>query len=565
MTLSNRFVYVLAAVLALVGVTLVRAGDDAKYDPVAEAARAVAKMNVKAGDCAQFLLSHYHNNVSASKNVPTTWDVESGKNIKWTGRIGSQTYGSPTVANGKVFVATNNAAGHIKRYPSTLDMGVLICFDAETGKFLWQHSNEKLPAGRVNDWEDLGACSTPYVEGNRLWYVTNRDEIVCLDTEGFLDNENDGPFKEEPNQNKDEADVVWKLDMMGKLGVSPHNASSCSVTAIGDTLFVNTANGVDEAHKVIAQPGAPSFVAMNKTSGAVLWTDKSPGNNIMHGQWSSPAYGVFGGVEQVIFAGGDGWLYSFDPKGDKGQSKLLWKFDCNPKDSFYKLSRATRNPLIASPVIYDGLVYIGVGEDPEHGSGSGHLWCVDPTKRGDVSPTLVFNKQDPTKPIAYKRLQACEPDKGDFERDNESSALVWRYDGADPKDPEQTMHRTLASAAVKDGLLFIADQTGIVHCLDAKTGKPYWTHGLSASSWSTALIVADRVYIADQDGKMTIFKLSKEKEVMSDESLGVDNPVYTTPVAANDILYVAAFSTLYAIAEGASSKPAAGAGGGASP
>jgi outer membrane protein assembly factor BamB len=436
----------------------------------------------------------------------------------------------------------------------------LICFDAETGKFLWQHSNEKLHTGRVNDWEDLGACSTPYVEGSRLWYVTNRDEIVCLDTEGFLDDENDGPFKEEPSKNKDEADIVWKIDMMGKLGVSPHNASSCSVTAVGETLFVNTANGVDEAHKVIAQPGAPSFVAMNKNSGEVLWTDKSPGSNIMHGQWSSPAYGVFGGVEQVIFAGGDGWLYSFDPKGDKGQSKLLWKFDCNPKESLYKLRRATRNPLIATPVIYDGLVYIGVGEDPEHGPGAGHLWCVDPTKRGDVSPTLVFNKENPNKPIAYKRLQASQPDKGDFERDNENSALVWRYDGENPKIDEQTMHRTLASAAIKDGLLFIADQTGIVHCLDAKTGKPQWTHDLTASSWSTALIVADRVYIADQEGKMTIFKLSKQKELLSDESLKVDDQVFTTPVAANGVLFIAAFRHLYVIAEGASSKPAGGAG-----
>src|SRR5262249_9418429 len=215
--------------------------------------------------------------------------------------------------------------------------------------------------------------------------------------------------------------------------------------------------------------------------------------------------------------------------------------------------------------IYDGRVYIGVGEDPEHGSGSGHLWCVDPTKRGDVSPTLVYNKQDPAKPIAYKRLQACEPDKGDFERDNENSALVWRYDGANTKKSEQTMHRTLSSAAIKDGLLFIADQTGIVHCLDARTGKAHWTHELSAPSWSTALIVADRVYIADQGGKMTIFKLSKEKEVLSDESLEVDNPINTTPVAANDVLFIAAFKTLYAIAEGASSKAAAGAGGGGSP
>ena len=131
-----------------------------------------------------------------------------------------------------------------------------------------------------------------------------------------------------------------------------------------------------------------------KNTGKVLWTDKSPGLNILHGQWSSPTAGKLGGVEQILFAGGDGWLYSFDPKGDgKGNSKLLWKFDCNPKNSKWLLSgRGTRNNLIAIPVIYDGHVYIAVGQDPEHQDGGGHLWCIDPTKRGNVSPTLAIDK-----------------------------------------------------------------------------------------------------------------------------------------------------------------------------
>ncbi|HLJ10414.1 MAG TPA: PQQ-binding-like beta-propeller repeat protein [Planctomycetaceae bacterium] len=555
MTFPNRFaVSGLVACLTLAGVSLLSGGDASKYDPVAEAAKVLAKMKVKPTDSPQMGISSYRNNVSAAENIPTEWDVASGKNIKWSAKLGSQTYSSPVVANGKVFIGTNNSAGYLKRYPSKVDLGVLLCFDEETGKFLWQHSSEKLPTGRVNDWEYLGICSTVYVEGNRLWYVTNRDEIVCLDTEGFRDNKNDGPFKEEPNQNKDEADVIWKIDMMRTLGAAPHNACSCSVTALGDTLFVSTSNGVDEAHAVITQPNAPSFVAMNKSTGEVLWSDKSPGSNIMHGQWSSPAAGVLAGVEQVIFAGGDGWLYSFDPRGEGGNSKLLWKFDCNPKTSKYMLERATRNPLIGSPVIYDGLVYVGVGEDPEHGEGKGHLWCIDPTKRGDVSPTLVFNKSNPKVPIAYKRIQACEPEKGDFERDNDNSAMVWHYVGENPKEFEQTMHRTLSSVAIKDNLLFVTDENGMLHCLDAKTGKVHWTHDLLATSWSTPLIADNHVYVADTDGDICVFKLSDEKDLISEPNVGTG--VYNTPVVANGVLFVGSFNTLFAIAEGASSKPA---------
>jgi len=542
----------LLAGLCLLSAAVLRAGDDSKYDPVAAAEKVRSKMTVKADDSPELGGSYYRNNVSDA-TLPTDWDVASGQNIKWSAKLGSQTFSSPVVANGKVFVGTNNSAGYLKRYPSSIDLGVLLCFNEADGKFLWQHSNEKLPAGRVNDWENLGICSSPYVEGNRLWYVTNRDEITCLDTEGFYDGKNDGPFKQEPNQNQDEADVIWKVDMMGKLGAAPHNACSCSVTAVGDTLFVSTSNGVDEAHAAITRPNAPSFLAMNKNTGEVLWSDKSPGTNIMHGQWSSPAYGVLDGVEQVIFAGGDGWLYSFDPKGENGKSKLLWKFDCNPKESVYKLQRATRNPLIASPVIYNGLVYIGVGEDPEHGSGNGHLWCVDPTKRGDVSPTLVFNKADPKKPIPYKRLQASEPGKGDFERPNENSAMVWHYMGANPKQFEETMHRTITSVAIKNDLLFVADESGLAHCLDAKTGKPHWTHDMFAMSWSTPLIADNRVYFGDQDGDVFIFKLSKEKELVSREGLNMGATLENSPVAANGVLFIATFPTLYAISEGAGS------------
>ncbi len=102
------------------------------------------------------------------------------------------------VANGHVYVGSNNGAGYLKRYPATVDLGVLLCFDERDGKFLWQHSNEKLPTGRVHDWPLQGVCAASLVEGERLWYVSNRGEVVCLDTQGFYDDEDDGPVTKEP-------------------------------------------------------------------------------------------------------------------------------------------------------------------------------------------------------------------------------------------------------------------------------------------------------------------------------------------------------------------------------
>ncbi len=582
------------------------------YDPTAESLKVIQTMKVKPGDWPQFGGSHFRNNVPEGKGIATEWDVETGENIKWSAMLGSETYGNPIVANGKVYVGTNNGTGYMKRYPSRVDLGCLICFDEETGEFLWQHSSEKLPAGRVNDWPNQGICSAPLIVGDRVWYVTSRGEVVCLDAEGFRDGENDGPFKAEKPDKPDvvwdeqhEADVVWKFDMMSKLGVFQHNMCSCSVTFAGDTLFVNTSNGVDEAHLILPQAHAPSFVAMNMHTGEVLWTDNSPGENVLHGQWSSPGYAVLGGQEQVLFAGGDGWLYSFDPKGENGKSKLLWKFDCNPKDSVYMLGgRATRNHLIATPVVYDGLVYIAVGEDPEHGEGVGHLWCIDPTKRGDVSPTIVVNSADPSKPIAHKRIKALEADLGDIEKENANSAAVWHYMGNNPqlsRDDEeklrregkkvpkgefsQTMHRTCGTVAIKNDLLFIADFSGLFHCLDVKTGKAHWTHDMLSASWASPLIVEDRVYISDEDGDISIFGLSADPHVAMKEMKGKDGmvkmkdgkpelfplngqlseigmvevnncggAVFTTPIVANNMLFIANRNQLFCIKPGTKSK-----------
>jgi outer membrane protein assembly factor BamB len=524
-------------------------------------------------DWSQWGGSSIRNNTPDAKNIPAEWDLgkldpntgawlnQGAKNIKWATQLGFKSYGNPVVANGHIYVGTNNGAGYLKRYPADVDLGVLLCFDEKTGKMLWQDSNEKLPTGRVNDWPDEGLCCAPFVEGNRLWYVSNRGEVRCLSTSGLAGGKNEGQIKNEkeialkknPNavwEEDKEADVIWVLDMMKQLGSQQHNMCSCSITGAGDLIFVNTGNGVDEAHINLPAPYAPTLVALDKNTGKVLWTDNNPGPNVLHGQWSSPTYAVLGGQPQVILGAGDGWLYSFDPRGEGSKSKLLWKFDCNPKKSKYTLDRADRNHIIGTPVVYEGKVYVGVGEDPEHGEGRGHLWCIDPTKRGDVSPELVFNSADPAKPIAHKRNQACVEADGDFTRANPNSAMVWHYEGADVNgdgklETEEIMHRTCGTVAIKDDVLLVADFCGIIHCLDAKTGKCHWTHDMLAASWASPLITDGKVYIGNEDGNVLVFKFGKEKKLLSTIDMG--SSVYSTPIVANGVLFISTRNQLCAI------------------
>ncbi|MEQ1827252.1 MAG: PQQ-binding-like beta-propeller repeat protein [Pirellula sp.] len=514
-------------------------------------AEASTQLQVGKRDWPQWGGSASRNNTPDGKNIPVKISAATGENIKWSMPLGSESYGGVVVANGKVFAGTNNGAGYHSRFPKDTDLGVLMCFKESDGTFLWQHSNPKLPTGRDQDWPLLGVSSAPLVDGNRLWYVNNRCELVCLDTEGFHDGENDGPFTNEVHADKMDADVVWVLDMIRQLNVTPKNMSHCSVACAGDLLFVGTSQGDPPRGQQIVD--GPSFLCVSRATGKVLWMDYSPSGNILNGQWSSPAFGVLGGVPQVIFGGGDGYLYGFLATGEEGNAKLLWKFDCNPKESVYKLNGATRLHVVATPVIYDGLVYVSVGESPEHGEGPGRLWCIDPTKRGDVSPTLVYNRRSPDVPIPHKRKQALIASEGDFEKPNPNSAAVWSYVGADSKNFEQTMHRTCGTVAIHENLLFVADFSGLLHCLNAKTGTAYWTYDLVAACWASPLIVEGKVYIGDEDGDLAIFRCAKTYELLSEVNLA--SPIYSTPVVANDTLFVACRNRLFAFQQGAKNTP----------
>lgn len=456
-------------------------------------------------------------------------DMSTTQNCLWVAKLGSQTYGTPVIADGKVYVGTNNESPRNDKHIG--DRGIVMCFDEKTGKFLWQMVSPKMGTGKVNDWEYLGICASPTIVGNRAYVPSNRCQIVCLDVEGMA-NGNDGmtdeaefmaapgpdgtPVKVEPGPL--DADIIWVYDMYKELGVFQHNATSGYPLVVGDKVFVPTCNGVDWTHANIPAPNAPSFIMLDKNTGELLGEmSHEASERVLHCSWSSPIEIQAGGKQQIVFAAGDGWMYGLSTETQKNEDGLdilkeFWRYDCNPPEYRKDESGAPRkyaefdgpSENIATPVYYDGLVYIPIGQDPEHGEGLGMLSAVDPTMEGDIT-----------------------------------GKAVWTF-----KDIE----RSISTCAIKDGLIYVGDYTGRLFCLDAKTGKEYWRFDTKGHIWSSALVADGKVYIGNEEGEL--FILAEGKELKELGTVEFPGPIMNNIVAANGVLYVATHTHLYAFKEG---------------
>ncbi len=508
---------------------------------------------VGAADWPQWGGTQHRNMVSSEHGLPTKFapgrkrrdrhggigfDLSTAKNVKWLVRLGSRTYSSPVVANGRVFIGTNDATLEDPRFKRT-EGGVLKCLREDDGSLIWQLVVPRLEIDRSRVSEDfdalnLGICSTPTVDGDRVYVVTNRCEVLCLDVAG-LANGNDGLFQDEGVFSSGgtavkltplDADIIWRFDMLREIPNFPHDASNCCVLVHGDYVYAGTSNGV--SYERVLVPEAPSLIALDKHTGELAARDDTyitP--NVLHGQWSSPSCGSVGDKELVFYGGGDGRCYAFEALTTTPPPpqllKEVWSFDANP--ARYRLACPTTSDyweiairgrkgrtdegvvgtseIIGTPVLYKGRVYVTIGQDPMHGPGSGALSCFDATKTGDITKT----------------------------------GRIWQY---------TDIGRSMATVSIEHGLLYAADSSGKVHCLDARTGSLHWVLDIGESTWGSTLVADGNIYLGTRRG-VTVLKAGLAAQHVCDIKLSTRVP--SAPIAANGVLYVTSQKYLWAIEE----------------
>jgi outer membrane protein assembly factor BamB len=500
---------------------------------------------LEAGDWPMLGRDATRNAVSPEKNPPLDWRIPvlaraatkdraarpavPGVNVRWTAEAGINCLSTPVVHRGMVWICATRGdweGGHLR------------CFRESDGELLYERASQRL-MHRVHDagWTGIG-CS-PLIEEDRLWYVTNRWEVVCLDIGRLLRGEGN------PRE-------LWTVELMKEFGVFPHALlmgppRHCSIgPSYGDRIFVTTGNGIDESRTRVPAPAAPAMVCLDKNTGKAFWTNASPGGNVQCTEAGSPLVAEIGGRGQVIVPQGNGWLRSFDPV----TGAILWQFDLNRKDAALDFGgRGTKNYCFAAPVLYEDRVYVTTGQEVEHGEGPGRVLCIDPTKSSDISAELAVDRDG--KPLPPRRVQAVIAANGEQAIPNPNSGLIWAFD-AYKKKFEEEMHRSLSCVAIHDGLLIANDSSGLVTCLDARTGRRHWSFDLLASCWTNPLIVDGYVYCSDEDGDIAILRLSADPKVALPDGqpiaeISVGDATYASPIYANGTLYAMARGQLYAI------------------
>ena len=492
-------------------------------------------------------------NVSDEAGLPVSFDRASGHNVKWATRLGEVAFGSPTVAGGRVFVGTNMAAMRADTRFRGLKGGVLACLDETTGARLWNlvcpERTEGLPPRAHMIHQRWGLCSSPAVDGDRVYIVTNGDDLLCVDVKGLQDG-NEGPFVDEAAfmagegkppvaLRETDGDIIWRYDIPRELDVAPHDVASSSVLVHGNVLYLATSNGIGEGSPVYAlNREAPGFIAVDKATGTfVAREDVGLSENLFHAQWGSATKAQLGDKTQILLGGNDGVCYAFEalPETISGGAppglRTAWSFDGNPphyrhgpdgKPIYYyrgdervyrgkkKAGAATEgfnagdggfvgpNEILASPVYCDGKVYVVTGRDPLHGLARGTLTSIDIT--------------------------------------GEAPALAWRF---------EDIGRSLSTPAVADGLIYAADLAGRVYCLDANTGALQWNHDTGDELWGNPLAADGKLYV-NTTQSLWVFTAGREKGVLFTSRGGSE----CGPIAANGVVYAFIRGRLYALGEG---------------
>ena len=300
---------------------------------------------------------------------------------------------------------------------------------------------------------------------------------------------------------------------------------------------------IAEPGRVYVTWGSPGTAAIDTATGKVRWERRDIECNHFRGAGSSPL--IFGNLLIMHFDGSD---HQFVMALDKHTGKTVWRTDrsVNFEDlgpdgkpqAEGDLRKAFSTPMIVTVNGRAVLVSSGskatYGYDPATGR---EIWRIREPLNFSSSSTpvaahgLVFY----TSGWNNGHLMAVRPDgTGDVTETH----VAWRATRGAPKKP---------SVIVVGDLLYMVNDSGILTCLDARTGSVVWTSRLNGNYSASPLAWRDRIYFFNEDGKTTVIEAGREFKVLAESLL--DGAFMASPAVAGNALFLRAGGHVYRIEE----------------
>ena len=506
-------------------------------------------------------------------------DLSTTRNVKWVANLENNTYGSPVVSQGKVFIGTSGESPDDAR---------ILCFDEQTGEklgtFVCGPSKTKT--------DNYGVCSTPTVEGDLLYFVAPFPEVICVNLKSWLGSSAPADAAESARH------IAWRYDMAKDMQILQDHVASCSVLVQGDMVYACTGNSRYKYLNKPFYPLTPSLIALNKHTGQlVARDDEQIGEQLWRGQWSSPSLATVNGKPQILFATGNGFCYAFEPADpavavapDRWinttlRGPIVHYIDVKDKDTegltpaeyAKKINLAATLPKPTGPIEFRYSIDLPV-TTPVDSIPTAKLpdvpilrkiwWfdCLPPEYRNapfyahgsggdgkkhpcDIIATPVFYGNRAYLAIGGDPVHGSKDNKGylvcidaTHTGDVTRTGKIWSYDG---------LNASLSTVAVTAGLLFVIDEANVIHCLDAENGRNYWTYTLTGDQGqvNSALLVADGKVFAGN----TILAADKTLNVLST----IDKTTHSSsaPCVANGVLFTVMGKSLFAISDKGDKKP----------
>jgi outer membrane protein assembly factor BamB len=239
----------------------------------------------------------------------------------------------------------------------------------------------------------------------------------------------------------------------------------------------------------------PSYVLrIDAGTGKTLWRMERPtaARAESPDAYTTPALLRYGGTTEIVVTGGD-VVTGHEP----ATGKELWRANgLNPtNDANYRI--------VASPVVHGELIVAPTRERP--------MLVLKAGGRGDVT----------------------------------TSHLLWSFSsGPDVPTP------------VTDGkYLYVINDRGIMWCLDAKTGKEFYSRQrLRPATYSGSPVLADgKIYVTNEDGLTSVVKAGPSFEVLAENDF--DDYTLSSPAISDGQIFIRTTKFLYCVGKRAGGSP----------